>query len=146
MHTHASLLDRLLGKACSQDEIRDAILRDLEDLLNTRVAVPAGAFQAYPMCAASLLNYGVPDFAGLSIRSMEDRNRVCTQLRTAIERHEPRLSRVQARIVEEPGTVNRIHFAISGILTLPSLQEAIDFEAVLQPSTLHYSIKRGAKA
>jgi type VI secretion system protein ImpF len=143
---HTSLLDRLLGNAPGPGEIRDAILRDLEDLLNTRVALAADAFRAYPMCAASLLNYGLPDFAGMSIRSMEDRNRVCSMLRSAIERHEPRLSRVQARIVEEPGTVNRIHFAISGILTLPSLREAIDFDAVLQPSTLHYSIKRGAKA
>ncbi|MGB9990669.1 type VI secretion system baseplate subunit TssE [Pseudoduganella rhizocola] len=146
MQIHAGLLDRLLGYAGSPGEIRDAILRDLEDLLNTRVAMPADAFQAYPLCAASLFNYGVPDFAGISIRSMEDRNRVCTLLRTAIERHEPRLTRVQARIVEEPGTVNRIRFAISGTLTLPSLQETIDFDAVLQPSTLHYSIKRGAKA
>jgi type VI secretion system protein ImpF len=143
---HISLLDHLLGNAPGPGETRDAILRDLEDLLNTRVALAADAFRAYPMCAASLLNYGVPDFAGMSIRSMEDRNRVCSMLRLAIERHEPRLSRVQAHIVEEPGTVNRIHFAISGILTLPSLQEAINFDAVLQPSTLHYSIKRGAKA
>lgn len=145
------LFDRLLGaqtpgRQLTAEQYKDAVMHDLEELLNTRVAIPAQRFKNYPRCAASLLNYGVPDFAAFSMSSSEDRALVCTTLRLAIERHEPRLHCVQARVSETPGAVNRIHFVITGVLQGPGFSEAVDFNAVLQPSTLRYSIKRGAKA
>ncbi|UGQ44827.1 type VI secretion system baseplate subunit TssE [Massilia endophytica] len=145
------LFDRLLGEQANgrqltAEQYKDAVMRDLEDLLNTRVAIPARCFEGYPRCAASLLNYGVPDFAGLSMSSSEDRALVCNTLRLAIERHEPRLRCVQARVAEMPGAVNRIHFLITGVLQGQGISETVGFNAVLQPSTLRYSIKRGAKS
>jgi type VI secretion system protein ImpF len=138
-----SLFDRLLGDSL---QLQDGIARDLEDLLNTRCALPEHLQRAYPECARSVVNYGLADFAALCLGSSEDRARICACLRAAVERHEPRLRNVQVRLETRPGAVNRVDFAISAVLAMPDAREAVSFNALLQPSSLHYSIKRGARA
>lgn len=142
-----SLMDRLMGNrghAASIAQMKDAVARDLEDLLNTRAAVLEAGLGAYPECAGSIVNYGLVDFAGLCLSSSEDRARICASLKAAIERHEPRLRRVQARIELRTGAVNRVDFIISGVLAVFPAFEPVNFDAVLQPSTLHYSINHSA--
>jgi type VI secretion system protein ImpF len=147
------LFDRLLGKygddragrGLSLEQLKDSVARDLEDLLNTRCAISEELLRAYPECARSIVNYGLIDFAGMCLSSSEDRARICACLKTAIERHEPRLRNVQARLEREAGSINRISFAIRGTLIGPFIKETISFDAVLQPSSLHYSINRSAR-
>jgi type VI secretion system protein ImpF len=147
------LLDRLLGEpggaraghGLSLEQLKDAVARDLEDLLNTRCALPEELLHAYPECALSIVNYGLVDFAGMCLSSSEDRARVCASLKAAIERHEPRLRNVQARLEREAGSINRVSFAISATLAGLPFTEAVAFDAVLQPSSLHYSINRSAR-
>jgi type VI secretion system protein ImpF len=142
------LLDRLLGQAAprmSLEQFKDGVARDLEDLLNTRCALPEEMMGAYPECARSIANYGLVDFAGMCLSSGEDRARICAALKAAIERHEPRLRNVQARLEHEPGSINRVRFAIYGTLAGLTYTEAVSFDAVLQPSSLHYSINRSAR-
>ncbi|CAN7203069.1 type VI secretion system baseplate subunit TssE [Pseudoduganella sp. LjRoot289] len=137
------LMDRLMGNrghAATIVQLKDAVARDLEDLLNTRAALLEADMGAYSECAGSIVNYGLIDFAGLCLSSSEDRARICASLKRAIERHEPRLRQVQARIELRAGTVNRVDFIISGMLAVFPAFEPINFDAVLQPSTLHYSI------
>lgn len=145
----AGLLDRLLGthpggRSLSQEQLKESVARDLEVLLNTRTALPQKLLQAYPECASSILNFGLADFAGLSHSSSEDRARICGSIRQAVERHEPRLRNVQVTLAE--GGVNRIGIVITGMLRTHGGNEAVSFSAALQPSSLHYSIKRGAIA
>jgi len=145
------LLDRLLGshpgvRFLSQEQVKESVARDLEVLLNTRTALPQQLLQAYPECASSILNFGLADFAGLSHSSSEDRARICSSIRQAVERHEPRLRNVQVRLAERNGAVNRIDIVIVGMLRMHGGSEAVSFSAALQPSSLHYSIKRGAIA
>lgn len=142
------LLDRLLGArpgGLTLEQYKDSVARDLEDLLNTRCALPEELLRAYPECARSIINYGLIDFAGLCLNSAEDRTRVCAALKAAIERHEPRLRQVQARLEREHGSINRISFAITATLAGLPQREAVSFDAVLQPSSLHYSINRNAR-
>ncbi|TFW13904.1 type VI secretion system baseplate subunit TssE [Duganella callida] len=144
------LLDRLLGDARMErgmtlEQYKDSVARDLEDLLNTRCALAPELMQDYPECARSIANYGLMDFAGMCMNSSEDRARICAALTTAIERHEPRLRNVQARLEYEPGSINRVSFAIIATLAGLSYQESVSFDAVLQPSSLHYSINRSAR-
>ncbi len=142
------LMDRLLGTSSprmSLEQLKDSVARDLEDLLNTRCALPEEMLRAYPECTRSIANYGLMDFAGMCLSSSEDRARVCAALKAAIERHEPRLRNVQARLEHEPGAINRVHFAIYGTLAGVPHTEAVSFDAVLQPSSLHYSINRSAR-
>ena len=145
------LLDRLLGchpggRFLTQEQLKERVARDLEVLLNSRSALPQHVLQAYPECAASVLNFGLADFAGLSHSSSEDRQRICASVRQAVERHEPRLCNVQVTLAERNGSVNRIDLVIVGQLRAHGLNEAVSFSAALQPSSLHYSIKRGAIA
>lgn len=148
------LFDRLLdplgiharnGAGLSLEQWKDAVARDLEDLLNTRCALSEDLLDAYPECASSIINYGLIDFAGMCLSSSEDRGRVCACLKAAIERHEPRLRNVQARLERETGSINRVSFAISATLAGLPMREAVNFDAVLQPSSLHYSINRSIR-
>ncbi|MRX07543.1 type VI secretion system baseplate subunit TssE [Pseudoduganella sp. FT25W] len=142
------LLDRLLGehdRPMTLEQYKDSVARDLEDLLNTRCAVPEALMRAYPECTRSIANYGLIDFAGMCLSSSEDRAGVCAALKATIERHEPRLRNVQARLEREAGSINRVSFAIFGTLAGLPYTEAVSFDAVLQPSSLHYSINRSTR-
>ncbi|GJI99524.1 hypothetical protein RugamoR64_00630 [Duganella rhizosphaerae] len=148
------LFDRLLdpqgsqarnGAGLSLEQWKDTVARDLEDLLNTRCALSEELLNAYPECAGSIVNYGLIDFAGMCLSSSEDRARICACLKAAIERHEPRLRNVQARLEREIGSINRVSFAISATLAGLPMREAVNFDAVLQPSSLHYSINRSTR-
>jgi type VI secretion system protein ImpF len=127
------------------EQYKDSVARDLEDLLNTRCALPDALMTAYPECKRSIVNYGLVDFAGMCLNSGDDRARICTALKAAIERHEPRLRNVQARLERESGAINRVSFAIFGTLAGFPVTESVSFDAVLQPSSLHYSINRSAR-
>lgn len=146
------LFDRLLGgpgaaARLSLEQLKDSVARDLEELLNTRAAIAAAVLAPYPECGKSIINYGLIDFAGMCLSSSDDRQRICASLVAAIEHHEPRLRQVRARLENEAGAINRVSFVISAVLEVAGARESINFDAVLQPSTLHYSINRtGAKA
>jgi type VI secretion system protein ImpF len=49
---------------------------------------------AYPRVAKSVLNYGMPSFAGRALHSVDPKE-TAKRIREAIETYEPRLSRVQ---------------------------------------------------
>jgi type VI secretion system protein ImpF len=125
--------------APSLEQRKAGVARDLEALLNTRAGCPPHIFDDYPEARASILNYGLLDFAAFSLSSSEDRAAVEASLKDAIERHEPRLRNVSATL-HDTGSVNRLDFVIHATLELEGMAEAVNFDAVLQPSSLHYSI------
>jgi len=128
------------------EQIKDHVARDLEALLNTRAALPACVFDHFPLARASILNYGLVDFAGFCLTSDEDRAAICASLTRAIETHEPRLKDIRASLAFSEGSVNRLDFAIRARLVLDDGGDSVDFSAVLQPSSLHYAIKKTARA
>ena len=154
------LFDRLLGvplrggntalspvmARLSVEDMKDAVARDLEALLNTRAVLPDGFLDAYPECARSIVSYGMNDFADLSLSSPSDRAFICECIENAIACHEPRLSEVKASLEMRHGAVNRLDFSITGVLVASASQEAVNFDAVLQPSTLSYSISKAGRA
>ena len=83
------------------DEWKESITRDLEALLNTRFALLPHVLAGYPEVGGAVVNYGLIDFAGMCMTSDTDQKRICTSVRLAIERHEPRLHRVTATL--QPG-------------------------------------------
>jgi type VI secretion system protein ImpF len=150
------LFDRLIDAASSAasatvsrvslDELKDSVARDLEALLNTRVVIPDGLLKRYPECARSIVTYGLHDFAGLSLSSVDDRAFICRSLEAAIARHEPRLRSVQARLELRDDAVNRLNFAITALLVVSEAHEPVNFDAVLQPSSLQYTISKARRA
>jgi len=152
------LFDRLLGQPLRNgvvvarlnvEELKDAVARDLEALLNTRSTIQQGALAAFPECRQSMVSYGLCDFADRSLSSPADRAYICACIEAAIARHEPRLQKVKAllELQGEAGapSVNRLGFSITGVLVGSLSQEPVNFDAVLQPSTLQYSIRKNGR-
>ncbi|MEN3276670.1 MAG: type secretion system protein ImpF [Massilia sp.] len=149
------LFDRLLGPTTrtvsasarmSVEEMKDAVARDLEALLNTRLVLPPDLLKGYPECSNSLVSYGMNDFADLSLSSPSDRAFICGCIERTIACHEPRLRNVKAALELREGAVNRLDFSITALLVLSTAQESVNFDAVLQPSTLSYSINKAGRA
>ena len=128
------------------EEMKDAVARDLELLLNTRSVISEAMLKQYPECSKSIVTYGLNDFAGLSLSSANDRYYICRSLEQAIARHEPRLHNVRASLELEDNSIGRLNFAITALLVLKMVQEPVSFDAVLQPSSLQYSITKARRA
>lgn len=129
------------ASARQRDEWKASITRDLEALLNTRSALLPDALDGYPAVGASIVNYGLIDFAGMCMTSDADQKRICTAVRQAIERHEPRLHKVTATLQPRKGAINRVDFVITAELKNAPVAEPMHFNAVFQPSLQRYSIQ-----
>lgn len=151
------LIDRLLGTPMrgpggpsmtrmSADDLKDAVARDLEALLNTRSTIQEHMLNAYPECSRSIVAYGLSDFADRSLSSPSDRAHICACLERVIAQHEPRLRNVKALLEMRENSVNRLRFSITALLVANASQEPVNFDAVLQPSTLQYSISKPVRA
>src|SRR5690606_15834280 len=123
------LFDRLLGQPqrngvvvarLNVEELKDAVARDLEALLNTRSTIQDGALAVFAECRQSMVGYGLCDFADRSLSSPTDRAHICACIEQTIARHEPRLQNVKALLEmrDEAGapSVNRLGFSITGVL------------------------------
>lgn len=130
----------------SIEELKDSVARDLEALLNTRTVIPEGLLKRYPECARSIVTYGLNDFAGRSLSSTDDRAFICMCLEKAIARHEPRLRNVKASLEVREDSTNRLNFAITALMVVSTSQEPVNFDAVLQPSSLHYTISKARRS
>ncbi len=129
----------------SIEDLKDSVARDLEALLNTRTVIPEEILKRFPECGRSIATYGLNDFAGLSLSSTDDRAFICRSLERAIARHEPRLRNVQASLELRADAVNRLNFAITALLVVNSAHEPVNFDAVLQPSSLQYTISKARR-
>lgn len=152
-----SLLDKLFddaprergfgaAKRLSSEEFKDSVARDVEGLLNNRFVVPEDALKDYPHCQRSLATYGIHDFSGRSLASSDDRAFICRSLELAIARHEPRLTNVRVLLDKDQRTTGALRFSISALLVVHPSREPINFDALLQPSTLQYSVSRNRRA
>lgn len=94
-----ALLDRFIGdppagkvdgvRSMSRRQLRDALLRDLDDLLRTAPALDR-RWQDDPVLGASVLNYGLSPLTGRTASSVDARL-LEARVRQAILRFEPRL-------------------------------------------------------
>lgn len=116
------------------EDTRNAIACDLEDLLNTRRAMPEALLHDFPYSRQSVLAYGVVDFSALCASSEADRKRICAEIALAISRHEPRLMDVRARLVQESTAINRIGFRIHARLKTDAAGPPVCFDGMLEPS------------
>lgn len=130
----------------SVEDLKDTVARDLEALLNTRLALSEELLEGFPECRRSVVTYGLTDFAGRSLSSPDDRAHICACLEKTIARHEPRLRHVRASLEALEGAINSLNFSISALMVVSASHEPVNFDAQLQPSTLHYSISKARRA
>jgi type VI secretion system protein ImpF len=145
-----SVLDRLIGddtdgsavsRSQSVRELKAAVRRDLEWLLNTRaVAIPPP--EGLQELRASTYTYGLSDITSLSADDPKARARLRHMIEDAIRIFEPRLSAVQ---VNEAALATRdlrqLRFSIQALLKMDPSPERVAFDTVLDVSTGHYAIK-----
>ncbi len=143
-----SVLDRLIDQDADQPNITlgydlrhmiDVVRRDLEDLLNTRLTnttIPDEFVQS----RNSVLNYGLPDLSSLGGDTAERRAEIGLIIEQVIERFEPRLRNVHARIADGVGGAQTLRFQIHAELNVDPAPE-VGFETVLELMTGHASIQ-----
>jgi type VI secretion system protein ImpF len=137
-----SLLDRLAvgggGRAADLRigvaELRQAVRRDIEWLLNTRRSLLPG-LDELPEASSSHLAYGIPDLTQFATRSAADRQRLCGIIAEALRRFEPRL--VAERLTVEPSSLDepggmRLRFVIRGVLHIEPILEPITFDTSIE--------------
>ena len=117
-----SVFDRLLDnnpdmpeglmQTCTVEQLRDAVARDLESLLNSRAAINFDA----------------------------DRRHISRSLSHAIETHEPRLQAVSVQFHDEQTSQSSLAFTIRAMLVVRPTRETVSFDAVLQPSLSSYRV------
>ncbi|KAA3653753.1 MAG: type VI secretion system baseplate subunit TssE [Proteobacteria bacterium] len=145
-----SLFDKLFDNApieasrrrLSIDEVKDSVARDLEALLNTRTLIDDTLAQRFPRAVQSIASFGLNDFSGMSLASVSDRRDICASIKRAIACHEPRLKDIQVDLELDRRSINALFFSIRAVLVVRPAHEPVSFDAMLQPTTLQYSIAR----
>jgi type VI secretion system protein ImpF len=101
----------------SMRKLREVVHRDLASLLNSINLDSTQDLAAYPQVARSVLNYGMPSFAGI-IADAVDPNVAAQRLKRTIEVFEPRLSavRVTPQRRTEGGEQGTLTFTIEALL------------------------------
>ncbi|RDU95044.1 type VI secretion system baseplate subunit TssE [Trinickia dinghuensis] len=151
-----SLLDKLFDddprspapvamRQWSLEELKGRVARDVESLLNTRIVLTEDELEKLPECQRSVLTYGLNDFAGLSLASHYDRTFICESIEQAIARHEPRLREVRVSLEVNEQSTNALYFVIRAKLVVHPAEEPVSFDAMLQASTLQYSVTRSRR-
>jgi type VI secretion system protein ImpF len=136
-----SVIDRLIdegpggGEAeweASLEQLKSALRRDLEWLLNTRrtiVDLPDGTSEL----ARSAFNFGLPDLTSMSKDDPESQHRLLRMVEEAVESFEPRLGNVRVSLMRAPsGERRELHFLIEGVLRRDSAPEQVAFDTVLR--------------
>lgn len=145
-----SLFDKLFDdqpvgavrRRLSLEQLKDSVARDLEALLNTRMALDEEAAESLPLVSRSVASFGLADFAALSLANVHHRRQICTSIESAIAAHEPRLRDVRVDLELQRKTVNALYFSINAVLVVRPAQEPVSFDALLTPTSLQYSVSR----
>lgn len=116
-------------------ELRAAVLRDLEWLLNTRKLLDKEREDELEEGRRSIIGYGLPDLTTYSRNSPTDIREICDYIKETIISFEPRLIprtvTVEFRKSEEVDDF-QLHFRVDGTLHVEPIVEPISFDTVLE--------------
>jgi type VI secretion system protein ImpF len=118
-------------------ELRQALLRDLDSLLNTRQ--PAISTK-YKLAVDSVIAYGLPDFTHLSVKSPQDQALIRLATQNVITKFEPRLTQVQVSLETDEINERAIRLRVTAQLLVEPVPLPVTFDALLEPLTGHYTL------
>jgi type VI secretion system protein ImpF len=147
-----SILDRLidehpdtsvelpLSRSESVRELKEALKRDLEWLLNTRrIAVPPE--ESLIEVNRSLYIYGLPDFTAFSLNSPKDQAKLVRLLQATLKLFEPRLENVKiVPLAADARGTRTLRFRIEGLLIMDPAPEHVSFDTVLDLTKGEYEV------
>jgi len=146
-----SVLDRLIdndpnesqdppkSQSASLTELKQAVRRDLEWLLNTRCHMENidGALEESPRSVAF---YGLPDFTSVSAKSSSERDRMISSIETALKYFEPRFSGLKISLEPISNVDRTLKFRIEAVLEVDPTPEAVVFDTVLQLGSGNFAV------
>ncbi|MDH3496974.1 MAG: type VI secretion system baseplate subunit TssE [Gemmatimonadota bacterium] len=151
-----SVLDRLIDRepasrveasqswADSVQEMKHAVRRDLEWLLNTRrIAEPAP--DEYAELQQSVYHYGLRDITSLSADAPDVGARLRKYVQETVTLFEPRLADVRVRASEGQDT-RQIRFVIDALLRIDPNPEEVQFDTVLEVASGKFDVKGEGRA
>jgi type VI secretion system protein ImpF len=121
-------------------ELKAALRRDLEWLLNTRRTIEESPASLKEL-ERSLYTYGLPDVSSLYLRSSSDQDSLLKAIRVAISFFEPRLLNIQVTLQPVTGDTRVLRFAIEGLLRMDPAPEHVFFDTMLEPLSGQYQVK-----
>ncbi len=148
-----SMLDRLIdrdpgvshepvqSRYVTITQIRDSVIRDLENLLNTRrciLEVP----ESFAQVNASVFTYGLKDFMSHNPRSPSVRLQIRQEVERTIALFEPRLRNVSVRIDGAEIIDRSLRFRINALLVADPVTEPITFDTYLDINRGEFVIAR----
>jgi len=150
--TQFSVLDRLVDlepgesaeapvtAAQSVRQLKQAIKRDLEWLLNTRRIREASSDPAAEL-TQSLYNYGLPDLSGFGLHTPKDHQRLTWTLESTLATFEPRLENVKVTLQPVDAASRQLRFQIEGLLRMDPAPERISFDTLVELTSGVYRVK-----
>lgn len=150
-----SVLDRLIDEAPDENvesvrnrsqllrEMKLAVRRDLESLLNTRrrnLVPPKDLTEV----KNSLITYGLPDFSGTAPSGVKERDAFCRQIEQVIVANEPRFLSVKVSLVSNAETMDRtLRFKIDALMKADPAPEPVIFDSAMEPVTGEFEVQGG---
>jgi type VI secretion system protein ImpF len=137
---HASM-EVVPTRSQSVRQLKEAVRRDLEWLLNTRrIAIPPD--ESFKELNRSLYVYGLPDFTACSLSSPKDQARLIRSLQATVRLFEPRLANVRVHPLESGApSLSMLRFRIEGLLQLEPAPEQVSFDTVLELTNGGYEVQ-----
>ena len=147
-----TLLDRLIDqdtgtvgsvqyRQMSFNQVRGAVGRDLENLLNTKnfeVSLSA----AFKELSRSVLVYGLPDFTASNPHSSTVKSELLQAVERAINLFEPRLQNVMVGIDDSDKNNRSLKFRISAVLVADPYVESVRFDTFIDVNKCEYSVTK----
>ncbi len=146
-----SLLDRLIdldprmsqeppkSRSTSLAELKQAVRRDLEWLLNTRCHIET-LDDRLEEAPRSVAFYGLPDFTGVSVKSPIEQRRMTSAIESALKTFEPRFLDLRVELEPVDNIDRQLRFRIEATLDIEPTPEPIVFDSVLQAGTGGFSV------
>ncbi len=122
-------------------ELRNAVRRDVEDLLNTRQR-PLDPPEKLADLEESSFEFGIPDFGAANMSSVERRRLYLKEIQKIIQLHEPRFQSVRVLPVDERRTALRtLHFRIEAVLRTEPAPESVLYDSQVELRTRAFRIQ-----
>lgn len=146
------------GIVVTADVLREAVRRDIEALFNVErfeceplltdaesaaLESPAEAIRDFPQVRRSVLNYGVPAFAGRRAKDF-DPDRLGRELREVVAIYEPRLKGDTIRVKVVTGERSGMRIEVEGVLLLSPVPERLRLSTTIDLDSGRAATRLGA--
>jgi len=133
-------IDARRTRAQTLRDLRAAVRRDLEALLNTRqrcLSPPAHLTEV----DNSVVGYGLPDFATASMTGRDWRDTLRRAIELSVRRFEPRFVRFSVKVMEDGDGLERaIRFRIDALMHADPAPEPVVFDSTVEPSVQQFAV------